>query len=641
MKNTILLTTLFLFVLSVAVQAQNWDEICNSGNYYYGVGYGKTVQEATDNAVAEITSSIARTVSSDFRHISEETNSNGEVSHESKVSNLIQSYSQATLTNVEKWIVSDKEPDCQVRCYMKRSEISRIFEGRIKKAKDMLQIADEALRKNKIDMALQYYYWSYSLLCSVQFPNEVTGDSGEVLVERIPVMIREILDNVSVKFESRDGDYIDILFFYKSNPVSGIEFTYNDGRVDGCIGNAKDGRGTIEMIPGFQGKVFHVNIEYEFKEQAMGDPEMQSVLAIVGKRHFQQAAKVVEGRDTTVADEKNDGSTGVVSSTSAVTSTVSTDMVVERDLKRGKDPLASSAGMKLSPNVSQLASGNDIYSKNFDKILSAVQSGNYSAVTSLSYFTLDGLDVFKRLIRYGKGRIVGVPNVHFFKGADGTVVARGLQMSFSFRGSRKNTFVEDVAFTFTADGKIDNVSFGLGKIATNDILCKEAPEWSNEARELLMEFLENYKTAYCLERLEYLEDVFSDDAVIIVGNVAKRKSNTQAENDISIKGQEIIRYNRYTKDTYISHLDQVFRRNEFINIRFTNNDVQKLTKFADKELYAIQIGQEYKSSLYADMGYLFLLVDMTNPKEPIIKVRTWQPNEVDPDSLYHIGDFYR
>ena len=40
------------------------------------------------------------------------------------------------------------------------------------------------------------------------------------------------------------------------------------------------------------------------------------------------------------------------------------------------------------------------------------------------------------------------------------------------------------------------------------------------------------------------------------------------------------------------------------------------------------------------MGYLFLMVDMTNPDEPLIKVRTWQPNEVDINKLYNAGDFY-
>ena len=38
-----------------------------------------------------------------------------------------------------------------------------------------------------------------------------------------------------------------------------------------------------------------------------------------------------------------------------------------------------------------------------------------------------------------------------------------------------------------------------------------------------MEFMENYKTAYCLKRFDYIRDIFADDAVIIVGNVAKRR----------------------------------------------------------------------------------------------------------------------
>jgi len=31
---------------------------------------------------------------------------------------------------------------------------------------------------------------------------------------------------------------------------------------------------------------------------------------------------------------------------------------------------------------------------------------------------------------------------------------------------------------------------------------------------------------------------------------------------------------------------------------------------------------------------------MTNHEQPQIKVRTWQPNEVDMDKIYNAGDFY-
>jgi len=163
-----------------------------------------------------------------------------------------------------------------------------------------------------------------------------------------------------------------------------------------------------------------------------------------------------------------------------------------------------------------------------------------------------------------------------------------------------------------------------------------------------MEFLENYKTAYCMKDSAYIRQIFADDAVIIIGNVARRAGAGTAggngtinrEHAVSVQGQQIISYNRYTKDQYLKNLRRCFDRNEFINLRFSKNDIQHLDKFQDKELFGIQIGQEYSSSTYSDVGYLFLLADLTDHGLPQIKVRTWQPTEVPLDSLFHAGDFY-
>ena len=89
-----------------------------------------------------------------------------------------------------------------------------------------------------------------------------------------------------------------------------------------------------------------------------------------------------------------------------------------------------------------------------------------------------------------------------------------------------------------------------------------------------------------------------------------------------------MRYNRVSKADYIKNLRMCFDSNEFINIKFTDNDIMKMGQGG--ELYGIQIHQDYYSSSYGDTGYLFLLVDINNPKEPTIYVRTWQP-ERDPN----------
>ena len=68
--------------------------------------------------------------------------------------------------------------------------------------------------------------------------------------------------------------------------------------------------------------------------------------------------------------------------------------------------------------------------------------------------------------------------------------------------------------------------------------------------------------------------------------------------------------------------------------------LRKITKIADKEKFVIQLAQDYKSSSYADKGYLMLLVDITNKEEPLIEIRTWQPNEVNIDNVFHEGMFY-
>ena len=619
MKKSTLLAIAMLWMLH-GVQAQNWDYIRTSGEYYYGVGSGTTEAEASERAMAELVGMIATSVSSEFIGIDDETNHNGNIDHKGRVLNCVRTYSQSTLTNVEKWVMG-KEPDVTVRRYMKRSELARIYEARIAKAKDMAEIAEEALDKGKVDMALQYYYWAYSLIRSVQRPDEVKNEKGRIMVNWLPIRIKEILSDVKVKYEQRDGDFVDVLFTYKGQPVSSLEFNYSDGRSE-CQGSARDGRGMMEMVPGYETDTYHISLEYEYRGQARGDAEMQSVLDVITRKVFPEAEHVVKGGSAATTRPAEEVHTAASGGTQAT-----------------KNGSSSNAGISLKPAESQVVADAQEYSDIMGRVVTAIRARRYSDANQC--FTLEGLDMYNKLITYGTGRIVGTPDMVFFKSAGGRVVSRGLQMSFTFSTGLKKTYVEDVVFTFNAEKKIENVAFGLGQVAENDILCRYAPGWSNETREQIMEFLENYKTAYCLKRLDYIRDIFADDAVIIVGNVVKRQTQQMpGERNISIEGQDVIRYNRYTKDDYLNRLKQSFARNEFINIRFSNNEVQWLEKYKDRKLFAIQIGQEYNASRYADKGYLFLLVDMTDRDAPQIKIRTWQPNEVSMEKLYNAGSFY-
>ena len=638
---------LILFICSpLLTWAQNWDYIKNSDEYYYGVGKGVTVKDADEMALSALVSQIATNVSSDFIEIDEETTSNGNIDHKSRVLNCVKTYSQATLTNTQRWVVG-KEPNVVVRRYMKKSELQRIFQGRIERAKDMVIRGDECLVKRKIDMALEYYYHAYSLIRSIQYPNEVKNENGEILVNVLPIKIRQILKDISVEFEEKDGEFVKLRFLYDGKPVSSMAFTYNDGRSDKCMSDAKDGYGTLDMAAGYENKkVFSLEIEYEYKEQARGDDELESVMNVISKKVFPEAGFKVESKGTIKPIQRD-------ASDMTVNKGVQHAEIAENPITPAPQaPVTSPTsmqkeelGMNLTPKESQVMNEAEDYAEIMVKVIEAARTRSLGSVDR--YFTIDGgLPRYRMLLKMGAARVVGTPNITFFKGAeDNHVVARGLQMSLTYNSrGRKKTFVEDVVFTFNADKKIENVTFGLGQVATNDILCKH-PGWNDQTKELLMEFLENYKTAYCMKDSVYIRQIFADDAIIIVGNVVRKATNNGGfsnnhEHPVSLKGQEIIRYNRYDKDTYLKNLRKCFDRNEFINLKFSRNDIQHLEKFQDREIFGIQIGQEYSSSTYSDEGFLYLLADLTDHSLPQINVRAWQPREVPLDSLFHSGYFY-
>jgi len=621
MKKLLITTFVFLFI-GILAKAETWDDIVKSKKYYYGVGVAATAEEADKAAMADMVSQIATNVSSDFKQIDDITNKNGKIEHQSRVLNCVKTYSQTTLTNAEKWGPEGKAPNITVRRYMKKSELARIFDNRIARAKNLLRLADDCLADKKIDMALQYNYWAYSLLRSVQFPNEVKDENGKILIDWIPVKIERILSDISVTYNKKDEDYTYFHFKYKGEPVSSLEFSYSDGRTQ-CQGRAQYGDGFVVMVPDYATNTYHLDIEYQYISQARGDDEVESVLSVITPRAFSKASLTIVVPDSKIAPDKDE----------SMLADTPTNHPVAADFDISDEPEASE-----SPKTT--AQEYDSQSKIVAMVMDALARRQYSSASSC--FTIDGLQMFNRLTGYGQARVLDDSNIRYYKGLGGRTIARGLKMAFSFNGRRKKTFVEDISFTFDENNKIENVAFGLGETTENGIFNKDA-KWSPEVREIITSFMENYKTAYSLERLDYIRDIFADDAVIIVGNVVKRRTSNPKVNDgmsLSLKGQDIINYNHYTKSDYISQLAKCFNCNDFINLKFTNHQIQWLEKFDKQTIFAINIRQEYNSSTYADDGYLFLLVDMTNHDEPLIKVRTWQPNEVAVDKLYNAGDFF-
>ena len=172
---------------------QSWESVRDSEDYIYGVGTGETVREADNNAMAELISKIATSVSGETQMSIESVNKNGSIDESSQFSQSIKSYSSVTLTNTGQIILQEK-PIAHVARWIKKAELERIFEARKRKAIDLVESALAAEEKGQADLVLRDYYWALTLLKSLQYPNEVMYRDKTGKIRILTHLIKEQMD---------------------------------------------------------------------------------------------------------------------------------------------------------------------------------------------------------------------------------------------------------------------------------------------------------------------------------------------------------------------------------------------------------------------------------------------------------------
>ena len=599
-KRLLFFLIMFVPLWADAQTANKIDDIKNAADYIWGQGYAATVKEADKEALADLMSKISVQIESDFVIDEREVNTAAGNDAQSTVQNVVRTYSQGTLKNTRSVIVSEGPPTAAVIRYIKRSELEKVFEERKDMVEYYVMSARSAEKTGRIDAALRQFYWASCMLKSLQNPASVklTIDGMKVPAAMwIPEQIRNILGQIKCEITKIEGQEVTLLFTYQGKPVTSLDFHYWDGMNYSNIFSAKDGIMEVEMRPGAPTNKFNVQYEYEFKGQMRQDPELEQVMNIFNTVKYKEAIVTVTA-----------GSKAEIKQAQATLQAAVSDMSV-----------ATHAVQVAQPKP---------FLKTVEQVVEAIKQKKYESVSEL--FTAEGYNMFDKLVHYGNASLIGNPNLQFYQLGERTI-CRSVPMKFTFKNN-KRSFVEDVTFTFNKDEKIESVAFGLDKTARDDIFQRETP-WSEDVRMQLATFLENYKTAFALKRLDYIKSIFDDDAIIIVGHVTKH-ANKKGENQQYIDN-EMVKYTRQDKTTYLKNLEKSFGSNEFINIRFTDNDIKKMGKGEDT--FGILIHQDYYSSTYGDTGYLFLMVDMNDMDAPVIKVRTWQPNR---DSKWN-GNFER
>lgn len=198
----------------------------------------------------------------------------------------------------------------------------------------------------------------------------------------------------------------------------------------------------------------------------------------------------------------------------------------------------------------------------------------------------------------------------------------------------------DIVIGLSESGIIDDIHIALQSQQYMSIIEANKSVSDLRRRQVILDFTENFRTAYNRKDLSFLQQVYSDDALIITGKVIKQQVGS--DNVFKSMGEEKIIYQTQTKKQYLEKLARIFKSNEYINLNFNEIEVTQHPKW--DEIYGVTFRQDWHTSNYSDSGYVFLMIDFKDENNPIIHVRTWQPEKYNGRTLskeerFSIGSF--
>lgn len=240
---------------------------------------------------------------------------------------------------------------------------------------------------------------------------------------------------------------------------------------------------------------------------------------------------------------------------------------------------------------------------------------------------------FDALFKHNNVKLVSDQNVNVSKTADGWEV-RGLRVQNAYPSLNMQQS-ESLNLDVSKTGEITGITYGMmGDLFKKYVGDAKDRDDFNE-RQIIVKFLERYRTAYMTRDIGLIKQIFSDDALIIIG----KKVNSVKTKDLGYQqfgNQPSFEYVRLSKEAYVNRLAKTFENQKDIYLEFSTFKI--LQKNNQKGVYGVSMRQNYYSSSYSDEGHLFLLIDF-NGDEPKIYVRSWQPQEWDDANLIGMANF--
>ena len=194
---------------------------------------------------------------------------------------------------------------------------------------------------------------------------------------------------------------------------------------------------------------------------------------------------------------------------------------------------------------------------------------------------------------------------------------------------------QEAVINFDKQGNVESFNLSISVNLYMNVVNSNLELTDLRRRQMILDYVEQFRTAYNQKDIDFLRMVYSEDALIITGRVITHK---QPEGFVTQK----IQYNKQTKQQYLRNLTRVFNTTQYVRVTF--DEIEVMRHPTNPNFYGVTLHQGYTSNTYHDDGYLFLLWDFRNEQAPEIHVRTWQPDRLEGhalprDEVFSLGDF--
>lgn len=207
----------------------------------------------------------------------------------------------------------------------------------------------------------------------------------------------------------------------------------------------------------------------------------------------------------------------------------------------------------------------------------------------------------------------------------------------------KGEIHKELTISFNRSGIITGVRTAMDNNSYVSLINGGTTVEDVRMRREILKFVEDFRSYYDEKNIDAINEIFSDNALIITGRVMQRDLTNNSNQEIRVPGKNIV-FNKQTKTQYISNLRNVFKANRYIKVDFS--DIEFIRHSSRKGIYGVRLrqrwnSQRYNGSTYMDDGNVFLLWDFTDQEHPKIHVRSWSPamGNVSNDDLLSPDDF--